>query len=240
VLVVLLPRVREEPGPGDLSVDDIVVTQAVVAVLAGLLYAVAWARLILGARVETLAADVRRRTPGDSHLPRVPRPLRTLGLGYVLPMLLALVVLLVVDPDDALFATGVTVPGQLFCTLIGGTVGLLLVLPVLGLTRLVVRRQVGRYPLVAAVLVLLLLIVPWATLGVWAADSPYEGRRSPDWLLLLGFQRDGVDVAHPVALRLVQVLTYVIAGLLAYAGWAARRGRAAEESEEDLRGSDAP
>lgn len=240
MLVVLLPRVHDDPDPGRLPVDVLVAAEAAVATVAGLLYAVAWARLILGAGIETLAADVRRRTPGDSHLPRVPRALRTIGLGYVAPMLLAMVVLLVADPDDALFATGVTVPGQLFCALLGGTLGLLLVLPVVGLTRLVVHGQVGRYPVVAAVLLLLLLIVPWATLGTWAAQSPYEGRRSPDWLLLLGIQRDGVDVAHPVALRVVQVLTYVIAALLAYAGWAVRHGWAREEEPDELRGSDVP
>ena len=242
VLVVLLPQVREDPEPGRLSVDVLVLAEAVVSSAAGLLYAVAWARRVLGTGVETLAADVRRRTPGDSHLPRVPRPLRTIGLGYVLPMLAALVVLLVADPDDALFATGVTVPGQLFCATLAGTLGLLVVLPVLGLTRLVVSRQVRRYPVVAAVLLLLLLVVPWATLGAWAADSPYEGTRSPDWLLLLGVRRGGVDVAHPGALRVVQVLTYVIAGLLAYAGWAVRRGWAREDASQrpGLTGSDAP
>ncbi len=233
---------REEPArDGGLSVGVLVAAEAVVACLAGLLYALAWARRILGVGVETLAGDLRRSTPGESHLPRIPRPLRLIGLGYALPMLLAFLALLVIDPDDAVFATLVTVPGQLFCALIGGALGLLLVLPVLGLTRLVRSGQVRHHPLMVAVLVLLLLIVPWAVLGTWAAESPYEGRRSPDWLLLLGIQRDGVDVEHTAALRLTQVMTYVIAGLLAYAGWSSRRGRTDDEQEHtDLRGPGAP
>lgn len=212
-------------------------SQAALAVLAGLLYAVAWARNALGPGVETLAADMRRDVPGASHLPRIPRPLRVIGLGYLAPMLLALVVLLVVDPDDAVFATAVTVPGQVFAALLGGTVGLLLVMPVLGLIRLVRTGQVRRHPAPAAILLLLLLIVPWATLGTWAADSPYEGTRSPDWLLLLGIRRDGVDVEHLVALRVTQVLTYVIAGLLALTVWLVRGRRS---NVEDLREPDAP
>jgi hypothetical protein len=223
-------------------VDVLITAQAVLSGLVGLAYAVAWARLILGDGLETISADLRRRTRGEAHLPRLPRPLRLLTMGYVVPMLVSMLVLCLVDvPGDALFATAVTVPGHLFMLLIVGALGVLVVMPVLGLWRIARGGRLRQHATLAAVLLLILMVVPWATLGTWAAESPYEGSRSPDWLLLLGIQRDGVQVRNEVALRLTQVMTYLVAGLLLTCGWLVRRGWASSDDDRtDLRGPDAP
>lgn len=80
--------------------------------------------------------------------------------------------------------------------------------------------------------VIVLALVPAATLDTLAYDSPYDGRRSPDWpLLLFGVERFGVAVHHPAMLIVARVLWWaivlafgVLAGLFVTA-WAHARRR---------------
>lgn len=216
---VLVPLVDEDPEvTGGLPVDVLVVSQAVLASVVGLTYATAWARTILGRGVEDLEADFHRDTRGSARLPRVRRPWRLLLLGYVVPTLLALVALAAQgEGENGLVATISTVIGHVLVLLTAVGAGTLVMLPLVGLGRLLLGGGLVRHRGLVALLAMLLLIVPWGVLVTWSADSPYRGRRNPDWLLVLGIQRDGVAVHHPVALHTMQVMTYVIVGLLAYA-----------------------
>jgi hypothetical protein len=220
-----VPHVTDDPSyDGGVPLEVLLTAQGVLAGLAALVYVVVWARRTLGEDVEVLEADLRRETKGETHLPRLPHPWRLVGLGYLTPMLLSMLVLCLVDvPADALFATPVTVAGHVLVLLVVVGLGPLAVLPPLGLFRIVRGRGLRRHARAAVFLVLLLCLVPWAALGTWAAQSPYEGSRSPDWLLMLGIQRDGVEVRHVVALRAAQVLTYVVAALLASTLWLRRK-----------------
>lgn len=77
------------------------------------------------------------------------------------------------------------------------------------------RVRVAGRAFAAALGVILLAVAPGAALDTFAYDSPYDGRRGPDWpLLLVGHERPGVVVHHPDLLVAARIAWWlVLAGI---------------------------